>query len=264
MKRNKKNRKFLNKHSFHFGKLFPNIITILGLCLGLSAIRFALLEKWEIAVAFIVIAAFVDGMDGRIARMLNSTSSFGAQLDSLCDLINFGISPALVVYLWKTHEMRGIGWAIVLFFVVCAAIRLARFNTDLDESHNTEWSKHFFVGIPSPAAAGLSLLPLILTFFFNERNEGETMEFFFTTPQFVGIYVSIIAILMISRIPTFSVKKLAIRKKELVVPTLLLAALFTIAFIVEPWLTLPIMGFLYIISIPLSILMFYKEKFFKK
>ena len=112
-------------------RLFPNMITIAGMCCGLSSIRFAMLERWEISVTFIIAAAIIDGMDGRVARMLGATSTFGAQLDSLSDFVCFGVAPVMVMYMWQLHDVRGIGWAAVLFFSVCAALRLARFNTGL-------------------------------------------------------------------------------------------------------------------------------------
>src|SRR5579864_780507 len=120
-------------------RLFPNMVTIAGLCCGLSAIRFAMLPRWDMAVAFILAAALIDGMDGRLARMLGATSLFGAQLDSLSDFVCFGVSPVLVLYMWQLQSLKGIGWAVVLYFSVCTALRLARFNTGLFDENKKDW-----------------------------------------------------------------------------------------------------------------------------
>jgi len=148
-------------------RLFPNMITIAGLCCGLSAIRFGMAGRWEMAVGFILAAALIDGMDGRVARMLGATSLFGAQLDSLSDFMCFGVSPVLVLYMWQLHDIKGIGWAVVLFFAVCMALRLARFNTGLYDDSKEPWEKQFFTGIPAPAGGILSLLPLVISLQFD-------------------------------------------------------------------------------------------------
>ena len=153
-------------HALPLSRLIPNMVTMLGMCCGLSSIRFALEGNFERAVCMIVIAAIVDGMDGRIARFLNATSTFGAQLDSLSDFLCFGVAPALVMYQWNLHDVKGFGWAVVLFYSVCCALRLARFNTNLveDEDALHPWRAKFFVGIPSPAGGMLCLMPLVTSF----------------------------------------------------------------------------------------------------
>lgn len=232
-------------------KLFPNMVTILGLCAGLSAIRFALLERWELAVTFIVIAAFIDGVDGRLARLLNSTSRFGAELDSLSDFVNFGVTPAFVLYLWSVDEIgiRGLGWSLTLFFIICMAIRLARFNTTLEDGEKPEWADNFFSGIPAPSSAGLSIVPMMLSF---QLGDG-----FYSDPRFVAIYMTGIALFTASSVPTFSSKKIRIRR-NLVSVALLIAAIFFIGLLIEPWITLPLMGAVYIASIPFSVAYYYK------
>ncbi len=239
--------------SFHIVRLFPNLLTLVGLCAGLSSIRYALYGKWETAVILIIIAASIDGLDGRLARMLHSTSNFGAYLDSLCDLVNFGVAPALTLYLWKTGEARGFGWAFVLLFVVCAALRLARFNTSLDDENPRIGADRFFVGIPAPAGAGLALMPIMISFWAEENFKFSLRDnFFLFQPSFLSLYLGVVAVMMASRVPTFSAKKIAIKTKYLS-PIVILLVLSIIALIIDPWLTFPLLGGLYLLSIPFSI-----------
>ncbi|MFV9876188.1 MAG: CDP-diacylglycerol--serine O-phosphatidyltransferase [Rickettsiales endosymbiont of Dermacentor nuttalli] len=230
-------------------RLFPNIVTLIGLCVGMTSIRFALDGKWENAVLFIVIAALIDGMDGRLARLLKASSNLGAQLDSLADFINFGVAPALVLYLWQLHNVpiKGWGWAVSLIYSMCCALRLARFNTSLEEEKPT-WANNFFVGVPAPAGACLALVPMMLNFQYS----------IFFQPIILSIYVSIIAILMSSRIPTFSGKKIAIAR-EFMSLILALVSLLIIGIIIEPWVILPVIGTIYGLSIPVSIFIFKKN-----
>lgn len=228
---------------FPISKLFPNMVTLTALCMGLSSMRFALLERWETAVICIVIAALIDGIDGRLARLLKATSSFGAQLDSLADFVNFGVAPVFMMYLWKLNQIptRGLGWAIVLCFSVCCAIRLARFNTHLEEEDTPLWAERFFIGIPSPAAAILALSPMMLAFKFGYE----------PYPEIVGGYIAIIGILMASRIPTFSFKKFHIQR-EYASLTLVIAGLLITACLIEPWTAIPILCLIYVLLIPFS------------
>lgn len=236
----------------HLYKLLPSFVTILALCLGISAVRYAIDSKWTIAAGLIVFAGFMDGLDGRIARMLNSTSSFGAQLDSLADLVSFGVAPAIVMYFWKLHEIpfKGVGWGIVLFFIICSAIRLARFNSMLEDPEEKEKMKNFFVGVPMPSAAALLILPLTLTF--------ELLEYNFDYWQ-IAIYQVIIGILMISRIPTFSFKGVVIKKKFISIIMLIFATLIC-GIVIEPWVFLPALGLIYIMLIPVSVIAYYKQQ----
>src|SRR3546814_6340099 len=147
-------------------RLIPKILTVSALCACLTSIRFALQDRWELAVLAIVIAGILDGLDGRIARLLDGASKFGAELDSLADFISFGVAPALVLYYWTMYAAGGLGWALSLLYAVCCALRLARFNTKLDNADLPAWPIPFFPRVPAPAGAGLSLLPLLATFQF--------------------------------------------------------------------------------------------------
>lgn len=232
-------------------RLFPNMITIAGLCCGLSAIRFAMLGRFEIAVAFIITAAIIDGMDGRVARMLGATSNFGAQLDSLSDFLCFGVSPALVLYMWQMQEVKGIGWAVVLFFSVCTALRLARFNTALFDDNIQPWEKGFFTGVPSPAGGILCLLPIIISL----QSEED-----FRLPVFITIiHVVIVGALMASRIPTYSGKNIRI-KHEWIPQFMILFSFLLILFVIEPWRFISVLGFIYLCSIFFSVRRYRKLK----
>lgn len=225
-------------------RLFPNMITIAGLCCGLSAIRFAMIERWELAVAFIIAAAIIDGMDGRVARMLGATSDFGAQLDSLSDFLCFGIAPALVMYMWQLHDIKSIGWAMTLYFSVCTALRLARFNTSLYDDNKQPWEKLFFTGVPSPAGGILCLLPLIATLQF----EGDL-----SIPHWVtALNILLVGTLMASRIPTFAGKNIRI-KHEIILPFMIGGGFLLALFLIEPWLFLVAVSVAYLFSIIFSV-----------
>ena len=218
----------------------------------MSAIRAGLNQKWELAVIFILIAAFLDGMDGRLARLLKATSNFGAQLDSLSDFLSFGVAPAIVIYLWILQHMssKGLGWAIALFYSVCMVIRLARFNTSLDEEERPSWADQFFVGVPAPAGAALALIPMMLSFEYNIA---------WISANVVGGYILLVAILLASRIPTFSAKKIVIRR-EYASLVLVFAGLIITAMLIEPWGTLTFLACLYLSTIPISVVIHYKLK----
>ena len=223
-------------------RLFPNMITLAGMCCGMSSIRFAMLGKWELAVAFIIAAALIDGMDGRVARMLGATSLFGAQLDSLSDFLCFGVAPALVMYMYQLHDVKGLGWAVVLFFTACTALRLARFNTGLFEEKEP-WEKNFFTGVPSPAGGILCLLPLIISLGFDN----------FTLPAAIGLlHVLIVGALMASRIPTFAGKNIRI-KHDFIPGFMIMCSFFLVLFVIEPWLFLTILSGAYLVSIVFSV-----------
>jgi CDP-diacylglycerol--serine O-phosphatidyltransferase len=236
-------------------KLAPSFITLLALCLGITSIRYAFDEKWITAASLILIAAVLDAVDGRLARMLDASSKFGAELDSLSDLVSFGVAPALVMYLWVLHEVpyKGVGWSVVLFFIACSAIRLARFNSNLIDEESTSKVKIksmlFFTGIPMPAGGVLSMLPMLLTF--------ELLDDFFSY-WFVAIYMVFIGFLMVSKIPTFSIKAIHV-PKEYVSTVLVLAAAIITGMILEPWITLPIFTLIYLGSIPFSIMAYRKR-----
>jgi CDP-diacylglycerol--serine O-phosphatidyltransferase len=227
--------------------LAPNILTIIALCSGLTAIRFALLGQFKFAVLAIATAAFFDMLDGRVARLLKGASKFGAELDSLSDFLSFGVAPAMVLYFWTLHDLGAggnTGWLVVLAFAVCAALRLARFNTALDDDSKPVWTGSFFTGVPAPAGAGLSLLFLIINL--------ELESTFFASPFLNAVWMLGIGGLMISRVPTFSFKRVRV-KREYVGLVLLGVGLLVAALLNQPWYTLAAMEIAYIASIPLSI-----------
>ena len=235
-------------------KLIPSIITILALCLGITSIRYSLDGKFNISVALISIAAFLDGVDGKIARLLNSTSEFGAQLDSLADFCNFGIAPGIAVYLWSLKMMpyKGLGWGIVLVYIVCSSLRLARFNIkNVIEDDNIQ--NNFFVGIPMPVAGGLLLIPMMCEF---ELFSNQSSPF---SCWFIGIYMIVIGLLMISKVPIYSAKKITVAKEKVNIMLIILGIVFT-GVIFEPWIILPIIGFLYVVFIPFGSFYYYKIK----
>lgn len=233
--------------SFPLVRLLPNLVTLASLCIALSAIRYSISGDFLHASAFLLFAGFMDGVDGRLARFLNSSSDFGAQLDSLVDFVNFGVTPGFVIYAWVNsyQDIRGLDWALVLFFAVCGAIRLARFNVDLNEKQENEIiEKYFFKGIPAPVGAAMTMLPMVLTYEFGEG--------FYSDPILVIAYTASLAVLMASRVPTISIKKIPI-KNEYAYLTLLILGSIIVGLVVEPWLTLAIIGVTYAISIPLTI-----------
>ncbi|WP_341808773.1 CDP-alcohol phosphatidyltransferase family protein [Wolbachia endosymbiont (group E) of Neria commutata] len=230
-------------------KLFPNFITLLGLCSGLTSLKFTFNEQWEQSVIFIIIAAIIDGMDGRIARILKSTSNFGAQLDSFADFLNFGAAPAFLLYFWKLKEIEVIGWILVMIYVICISIRLARFNVSLN-IEQLDWEKFFFSGIPAPVCALLSLLPIIITL------QSQESEYLLLIEQFLNIrniacYFLVVSFFSVSHIPTFSAKYIYI-PKSLSYIFVSLFGIFIIFFISKPWITLPILGVVYTLTIPIS------------
>jgi len=226
----------------HLARIIPNAVTITALCTGLSAIRFALLERWELAVSLILIAAILDAMDGRIARFLRADSHFGAELDSLSDFISFGVAPAVVVYLYSLHLWKGTGWALTLFFSTCMALRLARFNTNMD-APMPEWTKGFSVGVPAPAGAILGLLPMMASFALEVRLQD--------IPLIAALSLLVSGFLMISRIPTYVLKNVRV-PHHFVRPLLMMVAIFMAALFSVPWWTLSIGAIIYLFSIPVS------------
>ena len=235
------------KKPIPFIKLLPNFITLLGLLVGVSAIRFGLDERWEKAIYCILVAAIIDGVDGRVARMLNATSPFGAELDSLCDFANFGVIPACLVYLWsfQQYEYKVLSWGSILLFVVCMALRLARFNTSIFQDKLSKKSENFFTGVPAPCGALLILNPMILQF---EVSSMLGINIRAHTIM-IDLYIVIIAFLLASRLPTFSTKNIQI-KPEYLSLAMIIFAVVIINLIIYPWYLLPIISFIYIISIP--------------
>lgn len=218
-------------------KLIPNMITVAATCAGLTGVRFALDEKWEFAVVAIIVAGVLDALDGRMARLLNSASDFGAELDSLSDFVSFGVSPALILYFWSLSSLGGIGWAVCLFLAICCGLRLARFNTNIGKL--PPYAYNYFTGVPAPAGAWLALLPMIATFAFGLDVLRE--------PVIVAVWSVIVALLMVSRLPTFSFKKVKIPTAA-ILPILVVAGLLVAGFAGAPWRTLTLVGLAYIVS----------------
>lgn len=224
-----------------FSRLLPNITTLMSLCTGLSSIKFALEGRFEIAVIAILIAGILDAMDGRLARMLGASSHFGAELDSLSDFVSFGVAPAMVLYIGALHQWGGFGWAIALFFVICSALRLARFNTTLlIKEELPEWMAGFFVGVPAPAGAFLAVLPLMFSFAMAEN--------YVIMPILYSISLLTAGALMVSKIPTYSTKGRHVPQKY-ILPYMLGAGVTITALINAFWFTLTIAGIVYLSSL---------------
>lgn len=225
-------------------RLLPNILTTLALCAGLTAIRYAVHERWEQAVTAILVAAVLDGLDGRVARLLRGSSKFGAELDSLADIVSFGVSPAIILYLWMMQDAGSLGWLAVMAYAVCAALRLARFNTALDDTTLPPFAYNYFTGVPVPAGAILILMPLMISFEFSSG--------FWAAPLLVGLWTVFVALLLVSRIPTFSMKVVRI-PQEYIVPVLVGVGLVATLLVTVTWPTLVALGLIYVGSILFSI-----------
>ena len=224
--------------------LVPNLITFISLTLGLSAIKFAFENKWQIAVALVVFSSFLDNLDGKLARFLKTNSNFGVELDSLADFISFGVAPAIIVYLWSKSIFFDTNWAIVIFYAICSSSRLAKFNVLSHENKTDSISLKFFSGISTPAAAGLSLLPLMIYF----RFEINISDY----EYFLKFYLFLPSILMISNIPTYSLKGLKIDKK-LIPLVIALFASFTYLLLTDIWLAMTCLIITYFLSIPFAV-----------
>ena len=233
--------------------LLPNLITLLALCAGLTGVRLAIEGKLEWAVAAIVFAALLDGIDGRVARMLKGTSRFGAELDSLADFFNFGVAPALILYFGGLHELGNAGWIAAMVLAICCGLRLARFNVMIDDPNRPAWAANFFVGMPAPGGAIAALLPIYL--------------FFLGMPKFAGlqpivfIYTLAIAALMVSRLPVFSGKRVGKRvAPELVPPLFVLVVAGFALLIAYPWFVLAIGTVVYLASLPFGVIAYRKHE----
>ena len=235
----------MDNPSNYLSKYIPNSITILSLCCGLTSIKYSINEEWKIAIYLIIFASVFDFFDGWFARKLKGGSNFGAELDSLSDFISFGVAPSLLIYYWSLIELNSLGWSVALFYVSCSALRLARFTADIYLTNKPIDSKLYFIGVPSPAAAGLSLLPLFIFFEYNLdiiRNAYVNL-----------IILSMIGFLMVSKIPTISLK--AINFSNKFAPwILLLIVIVCIGLISNLWLTLILITCSYLLSIIYTVL----------
>jgi CDP-diacylglycerol--serine O-phosphatidyltransferase len=226
-----------------FNRMIPNILTMLALCAGLTAFRFAFEQRWELAVLCILIAAVLDALDGRIARILKLSSRFGAELDSLSDFFAFGVAPSMLLYLWSLEQAGRVGWVVALFYSVCCALRLARFNTDIEAPSLPAWAKNYFTGVPSPAGAGLVLIPMILSF----QLDWAVLRH----PILVSIFVIAVALLMVSRLPTYSFKNVRVQHRFALV-MMLMVALIAAFLVIAPWSLLTVLLAAYITTMPFA------------
>ncbi len=224
-------------------KMIPNALTLLGLASGLTAVRFALDEKWEFSALAIFVAMILDTLDGRTARLLNSASKFGAELDSLSDIVCFGVVPALIIYLWAMQDAGRWGWIACILYAMCCALRLARFNVALEDPNKPSWANQFFTGVPAPAGAGLALLPMIISFVAGDD--------FVRNPLAVAIWTIAMGALLISTVPTFSFKTSRIPRAWMA--PMMIGITGIIAFLVStPWWTFTVILAAYLISMPFS------------
>jgi len=227
--------------------LAPNMVTLLAMCAGLTAIRMAFEGRFVLAVAGVVFAAILDGIDGRLARLLKGTSRFGAELDSLSDFVNFGVAPALILYFWGLHDLKSAGWIAAMVFAICGSLRLARFNVMIDDPDRPAWTANFFVGMPAPAGAITVLLPIYLAFL------GLPRAAFLTWATLA--YTLVVASLMVSRLPVFSGKRVGTRvPPEMVGPLIVFLILCVALLIAYPWIVLTTGTVAYLVSLPFGYL----------
>jgi len=243
------NKKFKLVSSKKTRYLLPNILTLGGVCLGISSIKFSIDGNYSLAVIFILLAAILDTLDGRIARLIKGTSEFGKELDSLTDFVSFGIAPVFILYFWELYKYGKLGWAITLIYSVCCVLRLARFNlTKIDDKQI--WKSNYFEGVPSPAGGLLILMPLIF--------ELADLKFKFDIKDLTPYFTTLIAFLLVSKLPTLSLKKVSISPK-LTAFTLLGIGIIFIFLLYFTFETLLVFGLLYLASIPVSYFIYQKQ-----
>lgn len=231
--------------------VIPNAITAAALCSGLTGIRFAIVGDWEKALFAIVLAGMLDGIDGRIARLLKAQSRFGAELDSLADSLSFGMAPALVLFLWSLQDLPRLGWFAALGFAICCALRLARFNAQIDTEEQPHKSAGFLTGVPAPVGAGLAFLPMFLWL--------ASGQAFFREPVLVGAWIVLIAVLMISNLATLSWTSIR-PGKDLRLAAIALVGILFAALLTEPWWTLAMICVIYLSLMPLGIVRYARVK----
>jgi CDP-diacylglycerol---serine O-phosphatidyltransferase len=230
--------------------LLPNILTLIGVCIGLTSIRFALDGRYEFAIIAIIFAALIDGLDGRIARLIKGTSKVGKELDSLTDMISFGVAPAFIMYFWKLNTLERFGWLLCLVYVICVALRLARFN--INSNQEPSWRNNFFEGVPSPAGGILVLTPLIISlsgFEYIQLNYDIIVPLFFIVTSF----------LLISKFPTYSFKKIVIPRKTTIF-LLFGIVLFFGLILIYTFNVIAISIIVYVLLLPISLIHFQKIK----
>ena len=250
MEQPKNNLKIVTDKKTNARVILPNMLTLIGVCIGLSSIRFALDGKFEFAVIAIILAAIIDGLDGRIARLIKGTSKVGKELDSLTDMISFGVAPAFIMYFWKLNTLGRFGWLLCLIYVICVALRLARFNVNTGQAPS--WKDNFFEGVPSPAGGILVLTPLIFSmtsFEFIQINYNIVVPTFFI----------ITSLLLISKFPSYSFKKIVIQRKTTIF-LLFGIVLFFGLLLVYPFNVISISAFIYLGMLPISFFHYQKLK----
>ena len=230
--------------------ILPNMFTLVGVCIGLTSIKFAFDERFGLAIICIIVAGLIDGLDGRIARLIKGTSQVGKELDSLTDVISFGVAPAFIMYFWQLNSLGRVGWLICLIYVICVALRLARFNVNSETQ--ASWKDNFFEGVPSPAGGILVLMPLIYS-----KSELQIINLNYT--YFVPALFILISILLISKLPTYSFKKIAVPRR-LTIFLLFAVVLFFGMLLIYTHNVIVISGLLYLTLIPFSIYHFHKLK----
>jgi CDP-diacylglycerol--serine O-phosphatidyltransferase len=231
--------------------LLPNLVTLLALCAGLTGIRMAIEGRLELALGAIVLAAVLDGLDGRLARLLQGTSRFGAELDSLSDFVCFGVAPGLVLYMWGLETLGSVGWIAALAFAICAALRLARFNVMLEDPNKPAFAGDFFTGIPAPAGAICVLLPVYLELIGLPR--------LVASPAVAAFYCLAMALLMVSKLPAYSGKRLGARiPRDKVLPLFVCVVLFVAVLVTWPWAVLSVICVAYLAALPFSVMRYNK------
>lgn len=233
--------------------LVPNIVTLLALCSGITAIRLGMDGRFELAVACVILAALLDALDGRIARALKGSSKFGAELDSLADFVNFGVVPGLLIYMWSLHALKNLGWIVALALALCCALRLARFNVSIEDPDRPAWKINYFTGVNAPAGAMLAMLPMYLGF----------LDLVPPGPEvalYVLPYTAFVAIAMVSRVPTFSGKGVGRVSREAVLPLLAAVTIVAALLVTYTWEMLTIISALYLALVPVSALAYLRQK----
>ena len=228
--------------------ILPNMFTLVGVCIGLSSIKFALDENFTLSIIAIIVAAIIDGLDGRIARLIQGTSKVGKELDSLTDVISFGVAPAFIMYFWKLNELGRVGWLICLIYVVCVALRLARFN--VNSGKEPSWRDNFFEGVPSPAGGVLVLMPLIYSL-------SDIQILNINHSLFVPILFVIVSILLISKVPTYALKKISVPRNMTIFLLLAVVSYFGLL-LIYTFNAIAVSGLIYFIMIPVSFIHYTK------
>jgi CDP-diacylglycerol---serine O-phosphatidyltransferase len=233
--------------------LVPNIVTLLALCSGITAIRLGMDGRFELAVACVILAALLDALDGRIARALKGSSKFGAELDSLADFVNFGVVPGLLIYMWSLNALKSLGWIVALTLALCCALRLARFNVAAEDPDRPAWKINYFTGVNAPAGAMLAMLPMYLGFLKLVPPGPEIAPY-------VLPYIAFVAFAMVSRVPTFSGKGVGRVSREAVLPLLAAVTILAVLLVTYTWEMVTLAAIIYIVLVPVSSWTYLRQK----